>query len=482
MNDLKKSKQSGFLNHLDNSDYLSIFDELSEGVIVTDIHGKIIYYNRAMAVIDELNPDNVVSRQITDIYELDNSSSIIMRCLAKQTPIINEPIYYRTRMGKFANTIHSAIPILKKNTLVGAICFVRDYHALTQTIESMPLHDKAHQFDNQSITFKGIIGKEPLFADAIHAAKMASNTPSPVMLYGETGTGKELFARAIHNHSSRAKNKFTPINCAAIPENLLEGILFGTSKGAFTGSMEKAGLFERTNKGTIFLDEINSMPIGLQSKILRSIQENKIRRVGALREIETDLKIISSVNRDPNISIADGTLRSDLFYRLGVVFIRIIPLRERMGDLELLVNHFIKKHNILLGKKIKTISSEVLALFKAYDWPGNIRELEHVIEGAMNIIGSNKTIQLKNLQTHFSNIHVNQAPGPALLKRKYNKLSSDTPTNLIKEKSVHEEGIIKNCLHENRGNITKTASALGISRQLLYYKIKKFNISRDFSN
>ncbi len=485
MADSKQNKSAGFLQDLDNSDYLSIFDDLSDGVIVTNSEGVIVYYNRAMSSIDDLDPDNTISHKLTDVYDLDDSSSIIMQCLAKQKPIIDEPIYYRTRMGKFANTIHNVMPIFNKKKLVGAICFVKDYHALTQTIASMPLPGKDQQFDSASITFERIIGKAPTFVDAINAAKMAASTPSPVMLFGETGTGKELFARAIHNHSSRSAKKYTPVNCAAIPENLLEGILFGTSKGAFTGSVNKAGLFERTNKGTIFLDEVNSMPVGLQSKILRSIQESKVRRVGALKEIETDLKIISSINNDPHISISNGTLRSDLFYRLGVVFIHIVPLRERLSDLELLVNHFIEKHNTMLSKKVEKVSNKVMESFKSYNWPGNVRELEHVIEGAMNIMDTNKTIQIKYLQTHFSNWSVKSAsskPGLKKLARRHNdKLSADSTTNLIKEKSAHEENIIKSTLLENKGNITKTARSLEISRQLLYYKIKKFNINRDIT-
>ena len=490
MTDSKKNRPTQFLQDLDNSDYLSIFDDFNDGVIVADCDGIIVYYNRAMSRIDELHPNNAISCKLTEVYELDDTSSIIMQCLAKKKPIIDEPIYYRTRMGKFANTIHNVMPIFNKNKLIGAICFVRDYHAIAQTIASMPLPDKNQQFDNSSISFKKIIGKAPVFINAIHTARMASNTPSPVMLFGETGTGKELFARAIHNHSSRRTKKYTPVNCAAIPENLLEGILFGTSKGAFTGSVEKAGLFERTNKGTLFLDEVNSMPVGLQSKILRSIQESKIRRVGALKEIEIDLKIISSINKDPHDSIADGTLRSDLFYRLGVVFIRIAPLRERMDDLELLINHFIKKHNILLNKNVKKISNEVMKLFKSYKWPGNVRELEHVIEGAMNTVGTNKTIQIKYLQTHFANWSVQsgstismpaseQAKGQTRRPDDDDNYSADRKTNLIKEKLAHEENIIINSLTENKGNIARTAKYLGISRQLLYYKIKKFNIDRE---
>ena len=478
MPDLKNNKPGKFLQELDNTDYLSIFDDFSDGVIVTNAKGVIVYYNRAISRIDELNHDDVISRKITDVYDLDNSTSIIMQCLTKQKSIIDEPIYYRTRMGKFANTIHNVMPIFSKNKLVGAICFVRDYHALADTIASMPLPGKDQQFDSASITFERIIGQDSAFVDAINSARMAASTPSPVMLFGETGTGKELFARAIHNHSSRSAKKYTPVNCAAIPENLLEGILFGTSKGAFTGSVDKAGLFERTNRGTIFLDEVNSMPVGLQSKILRSVQENRVRRVGALKEIEIDLKIISSVNKDPHIAIADGTLRSDLFYRLGVVFIHIVPLRERMEDLGLLVKHFIEKHNAMLYKNVKRISDEVMELFKIYNWPGNVRELEHVIEGAMNIVGTDEVIRIKHLQTHFSNWSAKAKP--ARPKRRHDDVfSEDRNTNLIKKKSEHEENIIKNVLFENKGNITKTARSLGISRQLLYYKIKKFNISRN---
>jgi len=477
MADSKKNMPGRFLQELNNTDYLSIFDDFSDGVIVTNAKGVIVYYNRAISRIDELNHDDVISRKITDVYDLDNDTSIIMQCLTKQKSIIDEPIYYRTRMGKFANTIHNVMPIFNKSKLVGAICFVRDYHALADTIASMPLPGKDQQFDSASITFERIIGEDPVFADAVNSAKMAASTPSPVMLFGETGTGKELFARAIHNHSSRSAKKYTPVNCAAIPENLLEGILFGTSKGAFTGAVNKAGLFERTSKGTIFLDEINSMPMGLQSKILRSIQESRVRRVGALKEIEIDLKIISSVNKDPHIAIADQTLRSDLFYRLGVVFIHIVPLRERMGDLSLLVNHFIEKHNAMLCKNVEKISNEVMELFKIYNWPGNVRELEHVIEGAMNIVGTNEVIRIKHLQSHFSNWSVKSKPA-RLKRRRDDVLSKEHNTSLIKKKSVHEENIIKASLLENKGNITRTARSLGISRQLLYYKIKKFNISR----
>jgi len=478
MDDSKTNMEGQFLQELGNADYLSIFDNFSDGVIVTNCDGVIVYYNRAMSRIDELDPDTVISCKVTDVYELNNSTSIIMQCLTKRMPIIDKPIYYRTRMGKFANTIHNVMPIFNKNKMVGAICFIRDYHALADTIASMQVAGKNRKFDSASVTFEKIIGKDPAFVDAINSARMSASTPTPVMLFGETGTGKELFARAIHNHSTRSTKNYTPVNCAAIPENLLEGILFGTSKGAFTGAVDKAGLFERTSSGTIFLDEINSMPVGLQSKILRSIQESRVRRVGASKEIEINLKIISSVNKDPHVSIADQTLRSDLFYRLGVVFIHIVPLRKRMGDMGLLIDHFIEKHNSRLYKNVVKISEEVMERLTHHSWPGNVRELEHVIEGAMNSVGTDEVIRVNHLQTHFSNWSVKDSLVKPL-RRADDLLSNGGTISLTRKKSEHEKSIINASLSENKGNITRTARSLGISRQLLYYKIKKFNISRD---
>ncbi len=468
-----------------DADFISVFDKFSEGVLVTDLNGVITYYNRAMSRIDDLDPQNALHKKITDVYHLTNDDSIIMQCLKKGAPIIDQPIFYRTRMGKVANTVHSAFPLTRNSKIIGIICFVRDYNVLAETIADMPV--KHRTFDSD-IFFDSIIGEDPELIRAISSAKMAANTPSPVMLFGQTGTGKELFARAIHNHSARSRQKYTPVNCAAIPENLLEGILFGTSKGAFTGSVNKAGLFEKTHGGTIFLDELNSMPVGLQSKILRVLQERKVRRVGALKETTVDVKIISSVNEDPHVAMANGTLRSDLFYRLGVVFIHISPLSERMGDLRLLVKHFINKHNKLMGKGVKGISDNVMTRFQTYHWPGNVRELEHAIEGAMNIVGSGDTIQIRYLQSHFSNLTPPPSSVPAkntLLPPHHASASSpqvlplSSPVNLIEKKAEQEKDIVHQSLIIHTGNIARAAASLGISRQLLYYKMKKYKMLRE---
>ena len=470
-----------FLLGLDNTNFLTVFDQYSEGVMITNADAVIVYYNQAMSRIDELDPEDVILKTIPEVYDLDQETSIIMQCLARKKPMTDRPIYYRTCMGRFANTIHSVYPIWEKETLVGSICFVRDFNALSETLAAVRSTEPPVRRREQGITFDAIIGRDPAFQQALDAARMASQTPSPVMLYGETGTGKELFARAIHNHSPRREKKFTPVNCAAIPENLLEGILFGTSKGAFTGAINKAGLFERTSQGTIFLDEINSMPVGLQSKILRIVQEGKVRRVGALKEIRFDLKIISSVNQDPHASMSDGTLRSDLFYRLGVVFVHIVPLRQRLGDLPLLVNHFIAKHNTALNKQVAGVAPAVMEIFHDYPWPGNVRELEHVLEGAMNIIGQGQYIQPEHLQHHFTHgvkRLANQQPAmvPAMPQA---PSPGNAGSGLIRNKRAHEKELVCRSLSRYQGNITHAARDLGISRQLLYYKMKKFELSRD---
>lgn len=490
--DLTEKKEKYCKHAVTDADFLSVFDKFSEGVLLTDLKGTIIYYNRAMSRIDELDPRDALHKKITDIYHLTNEDSIIMQCLEKGVPIIDKPIYYRTRMGKVANTVHSAFPLTRNSRMIGTICFVRDYNILAETISDMPVEHKAYDTD---IFFDSIIGKDSELLQAISSAKMAANTPSPVMLYGETGTGKELFARAIHNHSARSRQKYTPVNCAAIPENLLEGILFGTSKGAFTGSVNKAGLFEKTHGGTIFLDELNSMPVGLQSKILRVLQERKVRRVGALKETTIDVKIISSVNEDPHVAITNGTLRSDLFYRLGVVFIHIVPLSRRMGDLNILIEHFIHKHNKLMGKQVQGVSHNVLLRFKGYHWPGNVRELEHAVEGAMNIVGTGDTIQSRHLQSHFSSIPPAPPPSPISPFPSLPTTAEPSPvppplhahktaarpghTNLMAKRAGQEKEIVHNALSIHTGNIARSASSLGISRQLLYYKMKKYHMKRE---
>ncbi|WP_319408221.1 sigma 54-interacting transcriptional regulator [uncultured Desulfosarcina sp.] len=484
-------------------EFLPFFDGFSEGLLIVDRTGTIIYYNPTMAAIDELDPAEVLGKKVVDVYDLSEEGSVIMQCLKDRLPIVDRSLLYRTRRGKVANTIHTVFPLFKRGRLEGAICLVREYNVLEETISSISIPRPKRSLPNDTrFDFEAIVGSNIDFLRAVNTAKMAAITPSPVMLYGETGSGKELFAQAIHNHSGRKSGRYTAVNCAAIPENLLEGLLFGTTSGAFTGARNKMGIFERASGGTIFLDELNSMGTGLQAKILRVIQERKVRRLGSLRESEIDLKIISSVNQEPHVAIATNHLRPDLFYRLGVVFIPIPPLRERKEDIVLLARHFLDKHSRALNRKVSDISSDVLALFNDYDWPGNVRELEHVIEGAINLVVSSRTIERRHLQSHLTTwrrlrgqpdavqpplagsppqgygVHGQgperlPVPSPGAGQR-----SPDSGKGLLATQADQEKAVVADALAAHAGNITRAAKSIGISRQLFNYKMKKYRIDR----
>ena len=499
--------------------FLSVLDHFYEGVMITDHKGRIIYYNQVQAKLDDLEPEHVIGRKVTDVYRVDDDGrSPTMQCLKMGKSVDNLACYYRTHLGKVVNSIHNVFPLYGDDRLVGAICFIRDYQAIEHTFEMVskyssgqpvqwfsksPRESKGnHRLKNGTrFTFDDIVGENQAFLNTVNAARRASRTPSPVMLYGETGTGKELLAQSIHNHSYRNERPYVAINCAAIPETLLEGILFGTNRGAFTGAMDKPGLFEKANGGTLFLDEVNSMPLGLQAKLLRALQEKKIRRVGSVNETEIDLKIISSVNAEPRHAVTSGELRSDLMYRLGVVFIRIPPLRGRLDDMERLIAYFLYKSNKALSKNINSLSAKVLALFKNYHWPGNVRELEHVIEGAMNMAGDRETIETGHLSVHIGDLvtsgqdsknNASDSDSAALNRSPKGRINIIFPAGPKPDRSVAENGnkglmqvradseveTICSALIYSRGNGAMAARQLGISPQLLHYKMKKYQIDR----
>jgi len=485
-------------------DFLDLFDEFDQGVLMTDMDGMMVYYNQTQAKIDNLDPSEALGKKITDVYEYDNDSSTCMRCITHGRPIINYALSYRSQKANVGNTIHSVFPLFDRNKkMIGTICFVKDYNILERTIPSFLMPKNTEIFaEGTQFTFANIIGSAPEFVRALKTAKMASNSPSPVLLCGETGVGKELFAQAIHNFYYGKKRHYIAINCAAIPETLIEGILFGTSRGAYTGAVDRAGLFERANGGTIFLDEINSMPIGLQGKLLRVLQENEVRRVGAVQTTKITLKVISSMNIDPAEAVRRGIIRMDLYYRLAVIPIKIPPLRERRWDIEELVRHFLLKFNLALGKTVIGVSGQVMDLFWKYDWPGNVRELEHIIESAVNMISPNEDrLQLKHLNFHLDQLVLFRSePGSSSangstgaptdttspLSRSFVAASANgagrsatampPPGRILELKLNLELESLQTALAASGGNVARAARILGISRQLLHYKLKKFGL------
>ncbi|MBT4287842.1 MAG: sigma 54-interacting transcriptional regulator [Deltaproteobacteria bacterium] len=481
--------------NIHNLDLTKVFSDLDAGVIIIDRKGTIFYYNTIQANVDGLVQSEVLNKSMLDIYHTTSQSSPSLQCLQSQKPIFIDTFLYRTKYGKEVNANLKVFPLFEEEELIGSICFIREYGRMATDVKQIPNRKILERTGKGTqITFKNIIGKNPAFIQAIQTAMRSAGSVSSVMLYGENGTGKELFAQSIHNYGKWKSESFTAINCSAIPENLLEGILFGTSKGAFTGALEKTGLFEQANGGTLFLDEINSMPIGLQAKLLRVIQEKKVRRVGSLTEIDIDLKLISSVNESPETAIESNRLRRDLFYRLAVVFVSIPPLRERLEDLQWLVPYFINHCNKKLNKGVETISEEVRQLFTRHNWPGNVRELEHVIEGSMNMISTESTISKHLLPNHFISYftpseETAESNTTSSLKSvseempEANLLTSDiysidyTNRKLSDVQAEIETHIIREMIQRFDGNAAKAGKHLGMSRQLIYHKMNKLGIS-----
>jgi arginine utilization regulatory protein len=467
--------------NLEEIDIYRVLSSMHEGVLISDVKGRVLFYNETQAKIDDIAVKNAIGKKITDIYQLNDDTSPSMRCLKSGKPIMNETMVYRTRLGKVANIINNVYPLYKSGRLIGAINFCKDYQLLEKTIiRDQKVPQKRKMGNSTLFHFSDIIRSHPDMLNAVRIARMSADSPSPIMIYGETGTGKELFAQSIHNHNSKKKKPFIPINCAAIPENLLEGILFGTSKGAFTGAINKSGLFEQAHGGTIFLDELDSMPLTLQAKLLRVIQEKKVRKLGSLKEIDLDIKIISSVGHPPLEIIQKGRLRMDLFYRMGVVFIMLPPLRERKEELTELIQSFISEYNRVLNVHVSNVSKNVFNVFVNYHWPGNVRELKHVIEASMNMVAKGRTIRLAHLPSHIFSFAKKKHLKSLEIKTSPTTVPAQDvrSSDLSQTQAANERQMIRNALRSTGGNAAKAARNLGVSPQSLHYKIKKHRLRR----
>ncbi len=456
----------------------NILHNIDIGIHVIDENRKTVVYNDAMGRIEGLDPKQVINKDLLEVFpSLDETSSTLISALTEKKPILNKAQVYINSKGKKIFTINSTLPIFIRDQVVGALEIAKDITYIKELSERlMDLQNELNinnQFSNfnkkkkiKKYNFADIIGQDEKIINLKEVARRASNTPSSVLIYGETGTGKELFAQSIHYGGNRKDKPFIAQNCAAIPETLLEGILFGTEKGGFTGAVAREGIFEQADGGTLLLDEINSMSHSLQAKLLRVLQEGYIRRIGGLKDIPIDVRIIATTNEDPSISIEKGRLRKDLYYRLNVIYLKIPPLRERKGDIGILSNHFINKYNYILNRNILGIDDQVLEAFYNYSWPGNVRELENAIESAMNCAPINRKFLLK--EDFITNTNIFDA-GNSLIIKSFN-LEKPLPTYL----EELEKEIILEKLEKNKYNISRTAKELGIKRQTLQHKIKKY--------
>jgi two-component system response regulator AtoC len=308
-----------------------------------------------------------------------------------------------------------------------------------------------------------IIGRSEVMRTALEVARKVARHPATVLVTGESGTGKELVARLIHRESPRAEAPFVAVNCGAIPEALLESELFGHEKGAFTGATrDKAGLFEEAHEGTLFLDEIGELPLALQVKLLRALQEGEVRRVGATVSTAVDVRVIAATNRDLQADVANGRFRSDLFYRINVVAIALPSLRDRPDDVPELARFFLERHAVRMGLKAQGISPSAMRILAEHSWPGNVRELEHAIERALVMTGG-KTIEPSDL--------------PATV-RSNGRLAAVTDGTLsVKQQTTElEKTLIRRALEHTRGNRTRAARLLELSHRALLYKIREYGL------
>jgi two-component system response regulator AtoC len=315
-------------------------------------------------------------------------------------------------------------------------------------------------------SFENIVSKNEKMQKIFDVIKKVAQYRSTVLITGESGTGKELVARALHYNSERSQNPFMPVNCGAIPENLLESELFGHAKGAFTDAIRtKKGLFEEADGGTLFLDEIGELPGQLQVKLLRVLQDGEIRRIGESKTIQIDVRIVAATVKDLQKEVNEGRFREDLFYRLNVLPIHIPPLRERKEDIPLLIQHFIGKYNQILNKNVADIDHSGLEALMNYKWYGNVRELENTVERAIVLCDRNY-IQLENLPVEIQNFKEESQPEPM----------PDEEYSIKKASKSLEMNLIKKALRKTKGNHTHAARLLEISHRALLYKIKEYEI------
>jgi two-component system response regulator AtoC len=314
--------------------------------------------------------------------------------------------------------------------------------------------------------FEDILAKSSVMMGVFRTIAKIADYKTTVLISGESGVGKELVARAIHKRSSRASGAFVPVNCGAIPENLLESELFGHKKGAFTDAIsDRHGLFEEAHKGTLFLDEIGELPLGLQVKLLRVLEDEKIRRLGDTKDVQVDVRIVTATHRDLLAESQKGRFREDLFYRLNVLPITVPPLRDRREDIPLLIDYFVGKNNARLGMEIRGLDTEARRLLYEYAWPGNVRELENTIERAM-VLAEGDRLMASDLPERLR-----EAQSPVQMQLATGELSVKKTTRII------EEILIRRALQKTKGNRTRAAEILEISHRALLYKIKDYKIT-----
>lgn len=449
---------------------LNIYNHV-DTIILTDTKGYITYFITYRPDVNPHKPAEMIGKHMLEAFPtLTEESSTVMRVIRTGKAILNE-LQEFPYDGYVVQSINSTIPIIENGRFVGVANMVRYLDGPFKRNEIV-IDMKEKKDFGVRYGIDDIEGCSESIFYLKQKVRMVAETDSPVLIYGETGTGKELAAQAIHSLSGRRENRFVSLNCAAIPESLLESVLFGTVKGAYTGAENRPGFFEISKGGTLFLDEINSMEISLQAKLLRVIEDNEVTRIGGSEPVKTDVRIISALNENPMECIKNRKLRRDLFYRLSVVEIDIEPLRKRKEDIPYMTDYYINYYNKKMNRAITGIDEEVEKIFMKYDWPGNVRELKNLLEGAFNIATS-RSIKKKYLPGYLLN-ELNME-GIEAAEEHIIRWSSEDGFNLDEAIKEYEKNIIISAVRNSR-NLSEAAKKLGISRQNLNYKLNKHSL------
>lgn len=458
-------------NCIKNNEYISsktfldsIIHSTNEMVVLVNVDGYIEEISEAYAEFLGIKRESAIGRPVIEIIENTRLINVV------KTGI---PEIESTQKIKGKNMIATRMPIKEDGRIVGAFGRVlfKDVDDLKKLYEKMnKMTTELNLYKSRFIKMNfskyntdNIVGSSSNMKNLKKTINMIAKTNSSVLILGESGTGKELFAHSVHSASKRKDKAFICINCGSIPPELMESELFGYEEGAFTGAKKggKIGLFQAADKGTIFLDEIGDLPMAMQVKVLRFLQDREIQKVGSNVREQVDVRIVAATNKDLENMVQNGEFRADLYYRLNVITIEVPPLRERKSDIPELSNFLIKKllHKEGITKKI--ISDKTMDYLMAYDWPGNVRELENVLERAMNFLGDNDVIMPIHLPKFLTGMDIHQNNSKKL-------------KDIIDEA---EKNAILNALIHNNNNKTIAANSLGISRTSLYEKMKKYEIN-----
>jgi PAS domain S-box-containing protein len=438
-------------SHLSDEWFEAILSSLNEGVFCVDESWRISFFNQAAAEITGVSRKEALGRPCHEVFRSNicKKACALRYTIQSGTPIVSMAIEITNKKGnRVPVSISTAILKDKHGKFVGGVESIRDLSLVDQLRKEL---DARH-------TFEDILSKSPKMQHVFELIPTIAESESTVLITGDSGTGKGLIARAIHNQSLRAGNSFVTVNCGAIPDTLLESELFGYKAGAFTDARRsKAGRFSLAQGGTIFLDEIGDVSPAIQAKLLRVLQDKVFEPLGGVQSIKADVRIIAATNKNLAKLVEEGRFRTDLYYRINVFRLELPPLRERMEDIPLLVNHFVAKFSALRGKEISGVSPETLAVLMKHDYPGNVRELENIIEHAF-VLCTGGMIQAHHL--------------PDELQPKTSAAQRET-LDLLGE---YEKKLILNALRRNQWNRLETAKELGIHKTTLFRKIRKLRI------